>query len=365
MKNYLYIDDESLSSIQAIADGLNDTNDIHVECLDLSQCANFEQLSDVIVEKMSINNIQGIILDMCLNGGGENQLSFTAAPIAQQIRTLSSIGQIGEIPVILCSTDERIKETYRPDRASHDLYDYKFVKEKLDYKKVATKLNVLASAYEMSFTELPIEKILGRQDGIALLDERIFERFYNNQYSKYDLIHYLIKEIFRHPGVVINEEILLARLGVDESESSEESMTILRDFYNKTFRYTGILSDGWTRYWSDKLFCFFSNQGYNINAMSAAERVAFFNNVLGGTNLVAAKPIIFNQSTYYDTICDKLRKPMDSLEGYAVQETTELKPWQEHRYISFYAFASGKIDEGILSQNEKTRLKDTYEQHSK
>lgn len=364
MKKYLYIDDESLTSIQAIADGLNDTKKILVECLDLSQCANFEQLTDTIVDKVSNRNIQGIILDMCLNGGGENQLSFTASPIAQQIRTLTSTGLIQEIPLILCSTDERIKETYRPDRASHDLYDYKFVKDKLDFIKVATKLDVLASAYEFSFTGLSIEKILGRKNGITLLDERIFERF-NKQYSKYDLIHFLVKEIFRHPGILIDEEILLAKLGVDSNESSVESLNLLKDFCNSTFRYTGILSEGWTRYWSDKLFCYFTNLGYNINAMSAEQRVALLNKELGGINIVAAKPIKFNQSTFYDTICDTLRKPMDSIEGYVIQETTELKPWQEPRYVSFYALASGKASEDILSKNEKIRLKNTYELHSK
>lgn len=77
--------------------------------------------------------------------------------------------------------------------------------------------------------------------------------------------------------------------------------------------------------------------------------------------LQVAEPIDFCSSTYYNTICEDLKRPIDSLEAYEVYESYDLRSWQEPKYISFYALASGESKGIKIKQTEAKRFKEDQE----
>ncbi len=357
---YLYLDDESEDAVKAIIDGLNDTGKVLVERLAFSSQDTFESLSEKLMSKIK-QGISGILMDLCLNGGGDRSLKFTASPIAQHLRSIATSGETAQMPIVLCSTDERLRATYDADKTSHDLYDYKFTKAEIAWEKVATKMVSIANGYKkMSFQPNSLEELLGRED-ISELDDRIFERFAGtHSILPYEFLNFIIKDIFQHPGILIKESVFAARLGID-IQSCEIAWEKLKEILVPKIQYGGILSNGWTRYWTDRMDLFFReiSDGQIMQALTAEERVHILKEKTGISDLRAAKPTRFSSSSYFNTICEALKTPLDSMEGYEVYESYELKPWQEPKFISFEAVASGRYQHIPLKSGELDRFKET------
>ncbi len=351
---YLYIDDEDVDSLQSIINGLNDTSKISVELLKLSPQKTFEDVKDMLT---NAKEIDGFLIDLRLDGDGPNKLSFSAPTIAQDIITLSSRGDILARPIVLCSTEAKMRATYDADKSSHDLFDYKFEKSTTpDWNKFASKLNALAVGYDyINNNDKDIITILNRSS-LDSLDYRIFERFKNEKnIPTSEYIHFIINSLFHHPGILIKERILAARLGID-IEKSGESWDMLRDDYFCKTQYKGVLSDGWCRYWSDCAILTFKeiSRGGRLAMLTANERVEILKKNTGIEGLIAAEPIEYCTSNMFWTICEGLKLPLDPNEGYKVYESSELKPWQEPKYLSFSAINSGRYSsKGLKPQSSE------------
>ena len=106
------------------------------------------------------------------------------------------------------------------------------------------------------------------------------------------------------------------------------------------------------------------SHGTPYQVMTANERIEVLQKA-GYDNLIPAKPIQYNNSTYYDTVCLVSNRPMDSMEGIPIEDIMSMKPWQENHYVSFFALAKGDYSEskvcntGIKRFNEiKLSIKD-------
>ena len=363
---YIFIDDENNKSVESIINGLNDTGEVHVTQLTLSSNDGLESLTEKIKEKINLeseNKVYGILIDLCLNGEGTNSIRFTASPIAQHLRTLASTThEIPNIPLVLCSTIEKIKNTYNLDKACHDLYDYKFSKASdIKWEKVAKKMNALAIGYaQLNTQQLPLKQILNRND-FENLDNRIFESIENLE-STYEIAHFLIKDLFQHPGPLIKETMVAARLGIDINKSCVAWKSLLK-YITPQIHYDGIFSNGWDRYWMDQLDTLFKDysKGNPLSTYTAKERVEIIKKATQIDGLQVAEPIDFCSSTYYNTICEALKRPIDSLEAYEVYEAYDLRSWQEPKYLSFYALASGGNNGIQIKQTEIKRFNEDRE----
>lgn len=344
MIRYLYIDDEKESSVSSLADGLSDSGLIQVERMPISSQMSFVSLYSQISQNLNDKGYDGILLDMCLNGGGENQLQYSASPLAQQLRTMMSQGETREAAIILCSTDEKMRQSYYQDKASHDLYDYRFTKEDIAKSPfIAQKMAAIGKAYTIlrEKKDLTVYDIIDHEK-TSLLDDRVFSRFENMPFSAYDIVDYLIKQIFRYSGVLINDDYLAARLGIDIEKTPKEAWNLIREICEKEFGYKGILSDGWKRYWTDGMYTFFKKNDVMLATLPSEERVKNVERITGVSGVVAASPIKFCTSTYFDAICEVLKKPIFSRECYELFCPAELRPWQDKRYVSLLAILSGK-----------------------
>lgn len=361
---YLYIDDENGSSEISTLNGFNDTKIIEVERFNLSDFRNFGSLKKELERACNNNEFDGLIIDLRLDGAGEDRTEFNATAITSELRSISARGDIRSFPIVLCSTEEKIKQTYDSDRTSHDLFDYQLSKSNPEpnWIKISTKLKSLAEGYNWLLQAAKREPndIIG-VNNLENIDERIVEKLLNFSVT-YDVTHFVIKNFFHQTNPLINERILAARLGVDLEKTPSDvwenlSLTILNDV-----RYKGLFSEGWKRWWaSDLVEWFKSISGEKLAFLEAKNRVEIISKSLGLENLVASKPIEFCTSSEFWTICEGYKVPIDPLEAFKIHTTADLKPWQENKVISLMAILEreGFVDRGLkphISEIERIEL---------
>lgn len=358
---YLYIDDESPEALRSIINGFNDVGKIEVELVDLEKLRDFESLKTHI----SKQNPDGLIIDLRLDGEGINRLSFPATTFAQDLRTIAASGELKSFPLILCSTSPKMRATYDIDKTSHDLFDYKFEKSLTpDWLKFSIKLKSISESYTwLNEEQRKLDDILSRKDW-QYFDSRIFEKFLDEEQvlKANDVAQFIIKELFHHPGILIKERTLAARLGVDIEASGDEWGKLLE--FVSDCKYNGVFGDGWARWWQDKINSKFQtvSNGEKLQNLNAKQRVNYI--VDAGFNVKSAEPIEpYCKSTEFWTVCEFYKTPLDPLEGFKIYESTELKPWQESKYLSFGAELERKgRDKGLRPHpSELQRIKDLKE----
>ncbi|WP_422355167.1 hypothetical protein [Roseivirga pacifica] len=348
---YIYIDDEFDQTTEAIRDGLRDTGIVDV---DLVQVKDFKD--QITSFEGELREYDGAILDLRLDGNHALNVKYTAISLAQEHRARSAANEgIKDIPLILCSTDKKIRELYDRDQTSHDLFDFAFKKDKQpDWKEIAKTMESLAIGYDvLRSTPIAGLKFVGRD--VDFIDSRIFGKFSDPdlQYPAHELAQHFIKDLFLQSGPLINRALLAARLGVD-IENSPDWETLLNETFAKT-QYVGVFCDGWNRWWADLVNEKFKElSGKRLAALNASERVNLLKATTGLEGLVAASPIEHNVSSNYWTVCEYFQKPLDPMEGFKVFARKQQKPWQDTQYLSFEAAAERKgIRDGLKIHPEE------------
>lgn len=352
---FIYIDDFVDNSIQAIKDGLRDTEIIDV---DLAEVKEFkEQISSF---EGDFQEYDGAILDLRLDGNHALNVKYTATSLAQELRSRIAANEgIKGIPLILCSTDEKIKALYHRDQTSHDLFDFAFKKDKRpDWPEIAKTLQSLANGYD----------ILRRRDvgdfgftgrDITAIDSRVFSKFSDTDahYPAHEVAQHMIKDLFLQPGPLINGSLVASRLGID-MEKSADWETLLNTHFHEA-QYTGVFCDGWNRWWADLINeKFKALAGKRLASLKGSDRVGILKQETGLKELVAAEPIDNSVSTSFWTVCEYFQKPLDPMEGFKIYTRKQQKPWQETRFLSFEAAAERRgYNDGLkIHPDEAERL---------
>jgi len=333
MYKYLYIDDENNETPKSLASGLSQ-NDVEV---------NFKHVSEFTTEyiKTNLSQYDGIILDLRLDME-PNSSDFTASEFAQHIRTLVTKGDLKkDLPIVLFSTDEKLQQVYFIDLSSHNLFDSYLKKFDTD-TNASKELFSLAKGYiDIAENKNDLAKLMGLKD-LYDLNGEIFARFSDESQNipSHEYAQVILKDLIYVSGVLIDENILAARLGID-IEKSENWDSVKQIF--ESAKYQGVFSDAWERWWMFEINNIFKNEFQTyLSYLNAEEKCQFFKDKKGISNIATAQPIELNSSNRFTTVCKVLNKPLDSLEGYRVYSSKPLKQWQEYSYASLYAFASGQ-----------------------
>lgn len=349
--NYLYIDDFADNSVMAIKDGLSDTGIINVE---FSQVSDFKNMISEF--EGQFKKYDGIILDLRLDGNLLIDVKFTASGLAQELRNRSAANEgIKDVPIILCSTDKKIREYYNRDHTSHDLFDYRFVKDASPYwEKIASKLQSIANGYEeLKDVKGNLNKVLGRD--IKSIDSRIMGKFIDSdsEFPIHEYSQHFLKEVIRKPGPLIQEKLFAARLGID-IDNSDDWSKFLKNFFSDE-KYKGVFSDAWERWWMDLIQGKFKSlTGKRLSSLNAEQRVQMLKDATRLNGLIAARPIEKAVSTNYWTLCEYFKKPLDPLEGYKIHYTKEPRPWQDQLYLSFEAASERRgLKDGLKVNNQE------------
>ena len=140
-------------------------------------------------------------------------------------------------------------------------------------------------------------------------DSRIFDRFISGKdHSSHEYAQFIIKDLLQHPGVLIKEKTLAARLGIDIDQSPEWFK--LLEILKPSLQYTGVFASGWQRFWSHRLNDLFKriSGGASWVSLNAEERVKIIVKSYGLNGIKPAAPLKFASSSYFDTICEATKE---------------------------------------------------------
>jgi hypothetical protein len=327
MIKYLYIDDEKNETIDAYINKLTNEN-LTIE---------YKHVDDVNSEDFFINNLKnydGILLDLRTDEFSETS-NFTGSVWGQHIRDLVTNKKVDiDIPIVLFSTDKKLRETYFKDMTSNNIFDRFLTKDNIPDNAIE-KLISLANGYKQILETKDFNDLL--KIDISNLDERIFSRFHGSSVDipTHEYAQMILKDLIYAKGVLLNEKYLASRLGVDRGNSDDWDK-VKEKFSNA--KYNGVFSDAWDRWMMYEVDDIFEEIADTyLSYLDAKERVGILKDKLKLTELNYPELIEENSSYDYWTVCKALKKPLDQMEGFRVYSTSEPKPWQEYEYVSLYA----------------------------
>lgn len=355
MKRYYYIDDE-VDTIKSIADGINESNVVHVDVFPLAKFKEFDKLTQQLRNEW--NDIDGLILDLKLNGGGDDSTKFTATSLAQWISSYVVVDHKEAKPIVLLSNDLQCAN-FKADITSHDLFDMVLERSGgLDWKEFARKLAVLADDYDElnQSKEKNLSEFL-QNDSIDTSSTYFAPFLEPAVFNVSQFASFVLNDLFIHPGLLISEELLAARYGVDMDKSGT-AWNNFKTKYLGVAQYRGMFGRIAERYWSKKAQEVFAQitKGKNAASMTTIQRVTSLKTYSEeAKDLVAYEPSDKDISTYCWAIDEVTKKPLDSSTGYMIQEEGGLKSWQEPRFLSFDTIESGNKGDIRLVPSEQER----------
>lgn len=342
---YLYIDDQ-VGVAQGFSHGLSiRPNELEVETPTYPLKWK-EQIEDIRKKR---DNIHGLLLDLKLviRDSNNSGIQYQSPSLAEELRTLSKEDVFKSLPIILCSTDENFQRYY--DSTSQDLFDATYKKDDLtDHTKTDQIINEFiahAEAYqEIAKNRNDLNKLL-KHDNI-LKDIQLEFECLTTDHDKAALI----REVVLPTGVLIDEDILAIRLGIDKDKSKKEDWDELKKKF-EGIKYTGIYSKAWDRWWMLGLYKWWQKKfpDHLIQNTSAEEKVELLKEKLGLGNLTAiTKPEHHNYNTFWQK-CLLSNTPLESADGLRARERQKYS-WQNPKYISLnYVWNSS------LKQQEEIR----------
>jgi hypothetical protein len=268
----------------------------------------------------------------------ESKALFDAPTIAQTLRTLNTKYHM-DIPMILISSEPNISDYYK-DLTSQDLFDLSLTKGILlkNVKKYSLRFKSFIKSYNtIESKKFNIQAILEIDENrLKNLDYRIIEKL-NDPIHSIDVFafsSFIIKNLIQSFGVLFGEDVLSARLGVSKESKDWEAFKELFD----DFKYKGVFSDSYNRWWSDGLINWWklNNDGENnLRQLNAKQRVSKLK-LITKLDLVEQTKTKYAKSSSFWTICKETSLPIDPIDGLELLKK-DLLPWQETEYISIQA----------------------------
>lgn len=331
MIKYLYIDDEKITDT-------NKTIESYIEKLSNDNLTiEYKHIDEVNAENFFMRNLSsynGVLLDLRTDEFSETS-NFTGSVWGQHIRDLVTNKKVDiDLPIVLFSTDKKLRETYFKDMTSNNIFDRFLTKDNIPGNAIQ-KLISLANGYKEILKTKSFEDLL--KIDISSLDERIFSRFHGSTVDipVHEYAQMILKDLIYSKGVLINEKYLASRLGVDKETSTDWDK--LKGKFEEA-RYIGVFSDGWDRWWMHEIDDIFEKKsGTYLSYLDAKERVSILKEKFELTGLINPELIERNTSYDYWVVCKALKKPLDPMEGFRIYSTTEPKAWQEYEYVSLLA----------------------------
>ena len=258
MIKYLYIDDEDLKGrIESVAKAFSKKDELQVIPINpivwekqlpilvqlfSKHAPNINNLTKSEESTRQINYIKkhiatsatlsfdGIIFDLRLdlNINNNQPIAYRGISLAQELRTLATEGAIKDIPMVLFSDSEKLKKSYQYDDTGHDIFDLKYRKDypnRKNYPIIRQEFISLAKGYQTLQKTRDITTILGIKK-IDLLDFRVIDHIETELQPDKVPIHeyarFVLKELILITGLLIDKDILAARLGIDIKNTPEE-----------------------------------------------------------------------------------------------------------------------------------------------
>ncbi len=147
--------------------------------------------------------------------------------------------------------------------------------------------------------------------------------------------NFLIENLLNKTGILISENILATRLGIDKDKSPEWK-TVLKKI--EEHKYKGIFSEGWQRWWMEGLDNWWASEldiKESIRSTKASQKVELLKEKLKLTELVALTKAEKSKSETFWTNCIGSGVAIDTIDGLLVAGQDNYFPWQDKYYVSY------------------------------
>lgn len=358
---YIYIDDDKIEKSSDKVSGFIREN----LSIDTQQHrGSWEEQINYICD--SSNDIDGLILDLELNdlpNDNDERACFKGTSLAQEIRTRQKGNGIKSFPIILFSAHDKLSTLL--EATGKDLFDICIDKESVTtdvFDKFSAQLYALAKGYKDLQHKDNIEDILNiNKEKLDCIFISELQKLISS--PQHIPASFIIKELIEKQGLLINEGVLAARVGID--------ITISKDWKNfldiiKETKYKGVFYEGWNRWWKILLEEWWKSiSKEDIRSLSAERRVEIIKHTTGVSDLFPADKIEKCTSDEFWTVCQGYNRPLDPIDGLILAGQDNLYPWQEPMYVSIDAALKRKNKTlwGEIAEIEKSyfdRLKIRY-----
>lgn len=340
---YLYLDDEQEQKTADIVELLQS----EVDGLEIITDAP-KSFGDEI-KRLKEEEYDGLMFDLRLDVKSEAE--YRAFTLAQEIRTRATEGKMPDIPIVVCSTDAKLKKSYNKDGTGHDLFDRKYLKgEELveNSEVVANELMCLAKGYKDISNIKSKARGVGPQlkqffglsdESLQFLDVRLIEHFgkVEGKLPVHEYARFILNEMIFTSGPLVEENVLAARLGVDKG--SEDFLELINVKLSSSI-YTGPFGDYWKRWWWHSVENWWNSKAdEDLAFLTASERIEELKKITKLNNLNVQAPRNIGDSTNFWTVCELYKTPIDQLDGFLIQGKEPLA-WQDGKYMSYDAALS-------------------------
>ena len=284
--------------------------------------------------------LDGLILDLKLDDLPNNhhkRAEFRGTALAQEIRTRQKEGGLKGFPIILFSANDKVQLAL--ENSGKDLFDICIDKSDVSSESFTVyrpQMIALVNGYSKLLSAKNDDDIFCTDS--SLLDSRFLSEFDNLKSSPIHIqSRFLITELLEKQGLLLTEDVLAARLGIDK-EKSEDWNLVKKEIGDA--QYNGAFSEGWTRWWMhliDKWWSKSLKADVSLRSSSAKERVERIREFLHLNNLTVADRIDKSNSDEFWTVCMAYNRPLDPVDGLLIQGQDNLYPWQEPAYVSIDA----------------------------
>lgn len=326
---YLYIDDDPNS--QTKVNGFTkDALEIETMC---PKSAWEEQL-----RLLSMAEFDGLILDLKLDDvpvDEEHRAQFRGTALAQEIRTRQKEKSMRCFPIVLFSANDNLQGSL--DSLGKDLFDICINKTNIqvdDFAGYSKKLLDLTEGYHVLNKTMELDKVL--EMSLDYIDSRVceaYEHIKNNE-SIPVIAQFVINQVIEHQGVLIDEQMLAARLGIDIEKSAADWTALLHEL--SFAQYKGVFYNGWPRWWMSSIEQWWNehiSQSDYLRSTPASKRVTLLSSQLG-LHLIPATKTPMSYSEKFWTVCRGSNRPLDPNDGFLIINQDNLYPWQDKGFVS-------------------------------
>lgn len=363
-QRWIFVDDVP-DAAQAFADRLSKDTGLTVEVIG-PETAKAEVLSGKLVP-------HGVLMDVDLSAApGENG---TGPGIAQDIRVKQKARAISEFPVVRFAAIAPVEKNLKGDPASDDLFDLKIQKEALTKEGgwVVEQLHGLLEIYSALAEESPDESTFLKfldispdrwaRVGHVGLQSRVLTGL---QAAPHVAAGSLLRDFLLPAGLLIGEDLLAIRLGIDARQSAEEWFALRESL---PFRYTGVASSRFVRWWARDLETWWLEAFKGVSPLASLTSVERVNVLTGGQAAKKLTPLTLPNGSAGSKpwrLCSLVAErepkellPIDPLESVRFMPRTDLPAWVDPQYAALGPALQERND-FRLNQSDLSRLSKKY-----
>jgi len=365
--HFLYIDDDKVQTSKEKVQGFEQKGRLTI--VPNQHKGTWEEQLKFI--KGNENSMNGLILDLRLDDFPNEETKyadFRGTSLAQEIRTRQKETALVSFPIVLFSANDKLEQSL--ENSGKDLFDICIDKSKVNtetFSIITPQLISLAEGYISLKDNKDIPKILNVD--VDLIDERFVSELAQLLNNPIHIIsQFIIYELIEKQGLLIDEQVLAARLGIDIANSLD--WTAVKNSLSST-KYNGVFSEGWQRWWVPLIEEWWKEtvkaKTY-LRSTPATERVALIKDALQLENIQSSQKIEKADSEEFWTVCKGYNKPLDPVDGLIIEGQEKLYPWQEPEYVSIDAALKSKNKDTVwknVAKIEEEHLKELQVIHSK